>query len=67
MTYLKGLPQIIINPKNEAMQKATEASKQYKVLSQSYMNAVRILLGVLKSQEETEQNQLLAKLAEFTA
>lgn len=66
MTYLKTLPQILINPKNRSVQKTTEASKQYKILSQSYMNAIRIILGVLKTQEDSEQNALLAKLAEFT-
>lgn len=65
MVYLRSLPQIKVNPNNPSMQKLTEASKQYKILSQSYMNAVRILIGELKSKEESESNALLAKLAEF--
>lgn len=66
MEYLKSLPQIKLHPKDPSIQKLTEASKQYKILSQSYMNAIRIILSTLKNHEENEQNALLAKLAEFT-
>lgn len=65
MEYLKSLPQIKVNPNNQSMQKITEASKMYKVHSQSYMNALRILLGLLNKKEEKEQNALLSKLSEF--
>lgn len=47
MNELKKLPFIRHNPQNSAEQKATVASKQYKDLSQSYDNKIRILLSLL--------------------
>lgn len=65
MKYLRTLPQIQIHPKNNALQKKTEAAKLYKEYSQSYMNAIRILLGVLHKVDSSAQDELLKRLAEF--
>ena len=65
MQYLRTLPQIKIHPTNSAIQKKTEAAKLYKEYSQSYMNAVRILIGVLHKVDSSAQDDLLKRLAEF--
>ena len=65
MTQLKALPFISVHPKNPALQKTTSAAKQYKECSQSYMNATRILLNVLRKVESSEQDALLRRLEEF--
>ncbi len=65
MTQLKTLPFISVHPKNPALQKTTSAAKQYKECSQSYMNATRILLNVLRKVESSEQDALLKRLEEF--
>lgn len=65
MKYLRTLPQIQIHPKNNAMQKKTEAAKLYKEYSQSYMNAIRILVGILHKVDSSAQDDLLKRLAEF--
>ena len=65
MKYLRTLPQIQIHPKNNALQKKTEAAKLYKEYSQSYMNAIRILIGVLHKVDSSAQDELLKRLAEF--
>ena len=65
MKYLRTLPQIKIHPTNNALQKKTEAAKLYKEYSQSYMNAIRILLGVLHKVDSSAQDDLLKRLAEF--
>ena len=62
---LRKLPFIAQNPKNPAQMKTTPAAKLYKETSQSYMNAVRILLSVLRKADDTEQNELLRRLEEF--
>ena len=65
MEELRKLPFISVHPTNQAIQKSTAAAKQYKECSQSYMNGIRILLSILHKQDTTEQNELLAKLAQF--
>ena len=65
MKYLRTLPQIKIHPTNNAIQKKTEAAKLYKEYSQSYMNAIRILVGVLHKVDSSAQDELLKRLAEF--
>lgn len=67
MTELKGMPFIAVHPSNPAKQKSTPAAKQYKECSQSYMNAIRILVGILKKAETSAQDELLKRLEEFTA
>lgn len=65
MSELKKLPAVVYNPKNPAQQKATPAAKQYKECSQSYMNAIRILAGILKLSEPTAAEDLMKCLEEF--
>ena len=65
MERLKTLPFISVHPKNPALQKTTSAAKQYKECSQSYMNATRILLNVLRKVESSAQDELLKRLEEF--
>lgn len=65
MTELRALPFIRVHPKDRALMKSTPAAKQYKECQQSYMNAVRILLGVLNKAETSAQDELLKRLEEF--
>ena len=48
MKDLKELPFIRIHPNDQSIQQTTPAAKQYKEMSQSYMNAIRILSSILK-------------------
>lgn len=66
MTELKTMPFISVHPNNPALQKSTAAAKQYKECSQSYMNAIRILVAVLNKTESDAQDELLKKLGEFS-
>lgn len=59
MTYLKTLPFIRIHPKDNTKQEVTPASKQYKDLSQGYMNAIRILCALLHKDEGTEEDPVV--------
>ena len=65
MINLKKVPFIKINPKNQSQQKITPAAKLYKECSQSYMNAIRILLNSLRKVESSAANELLQRLKEF--
>ena len=65
MDELREMPFIAVHPKNPAMQRTTAAARQYKECSQSYMNAIRILAGVLNKVESTAQDELLKRLEEF--
>lgn len=65
MDELRQLPFIQIHPKNRAIQKVTPASRQYKECSQSYMNGIRILIGILKKDEPTAADELAKKLEDF--
>ena len=57
MKYLRTLPQIRVNPKNPAQQMTTPAAKLHKESSQSYMNAIRILCGLLNKQDTSAENE----------
>lgn len=48
---LRKLPFIRVHPKNPARQETTPAQKQYKELSQSYTNIIKVLLSVLNKVE----------------
>lgn len=65
MINLKKVPFIKINPKNQSQQKITPAAKLYKECSQSYMNAIRILLNSLRKVESSAADELLQRLKEF--
>lgn len=66
MAELKALPFVNVHPKNPAMQKTTSAAKLYKECSQSYMNAIRILAGILHKVESSAQDELMKMLEEFS-
>lgn len=66
MTMLRQMPFIHVHPRNPALQKTTAAAKQYKECSQSYMNAIRILAGILHKTDSTAQDELLKRLEEFS-
>lgn len=65
MVELKKLPFVSVHPTNPSLQKTTPAAKLYKECTQSYFNAIRILLNTLRKVEGAEQNSLLKKLGEF--
>ena len=65
MTRLRELPWVAVNPKNPAIQKETAAAKVYKGVASHYMNAIRILLNVLRKVESSAQDDLMRKLEEF--
>lgn len=65
MTELKKLPFIKIKPDNPQIQKTTPAAKLYKECSQSYMNAIRILLSIVKQEGESDADRLERLLSEF--
>lgn len=65
MEELKQMPFIAVHPRNPQLQRSTPAARQYKECSQSYMNAVRILLGVLMKVEPSAADELMEKLAAF--
>lgn len=67
MKELKQMPFITTHPRKPHMQKTTPAAKQYKECSQSYMNAIRILVSILRQQEISEQDEMLKRLEEFMA
>lgn len=66
MEALRELPFIAVHPKNPALQKTTPASRLYKQYATSYMNAIRILLNVLRKVDSDAQDDLLRRLEEFT-
>lgn len=66
MEKLKQLPFINIHPKKPALQKMTPAARLYKEYATSYMNAIRILLNILRKVESSAQDELLRKLEEFS-
>lgn len=65
MEALKKLPFLKIHPTRPELQKQTSAAKQYKECSQSYMNAVRILLSVLRKTDEDAAAELMKRLEDF--
>lgn len=66
MEELKRLPFINVHPKKPALQKVTPAARLYKEYATSYMNALRILLNILRKVESDAQNELVRRLEEFT-
>lgn len=66
MSDLKKVPFIKINPNNQNQQKITPAAKLYKEYSQSYMNAIRILVNILRKVDSSAADELLERLKEFT-
>ena len=66
MDELRSMPMIKINPRDPSLMKTTPAAKLYKECSQSYMNAVRILLSVIRDADQSAQDELLRKLEAFS-
>ena len=66
MEDLKKLPFINVHPKKPSLQKMTPAAKLYKEYATSYMNAIRILLNILRKVESSAQDDLMRRLKEFT-
>lgn len=65
MIELRKLPFVSVHPTNPSLQKTTPAAKLYKECTQSYFNAVRILLNTLRKVESSAQNELMKRLSEF--
>ena len=65
MDMLRSMPHIEIHPTNPQKMRSTAAAKQYKECSQSYMNAMRILLNVLRKVDSDAAGELLKRLEEF--
>ena len=65
MSALKKMPFLSVHPKNPDRMKITPAARLYKECSQSYMNAIRILLSSLRKVESNAEEELLKRLEEF--
>lgn len=65
MLELRKLPFIRTHPDDQSKQKPTTAARLYKECSQSYMNAIRILLSILNKTESTAQDELLKLLKNY--
>ena len=65
MSELREMPFISVNPKNKHQTKPTTYARQYKECLQSYKDAIRILINVLRKAEFAEQEELLKRLEEF--
>lgn len=65
MEELRTQPFIVHHPTRPGITKSTPAAKQYKECSQSYMNAVRILLNILRKTQTDAADELLKRLEEF--
>lgn len=58
LDYLKTLPFIIVKKDDPTKQKVTPAYKQYKDLSQSYLNALKVVNGALGIESESVESPL---------
>lgn len=58
LNYLRDLPKIRVNPADKSQQKATPAAKLYKEYLQQYLNAIKLLSGVTKTDVDTEESPL---------
>ena len=65
IAYYRSLPQIRIHHDDPTRQKPTAAAKLRKEASQSYMNAMRIILGVLNKSEPDAAEELMKRLEQF--
>ena len=65
MEELRKKPFLAVHPTRPELQRSTAAAKQYKECSQSYMNAIRILISVLHKIDSDEQEELMKRLEEF--
>ena len=51
LDQLKKLPFVRVHPKDKSRQEVTPAGKQYKDMTATYMNAIRILCSLLNKAE----------------
>ena len=58
LNYLRNLPKIRVNPADNSQQKTTPAAKLYKEYLQQYLNAIKLLSGVTKTDIDTEESPL---------
>ena len=65
LEYLKGLPQINVNPNNPYQQKTTPAAKQYKEFLQQYINCIKVLEQVSGEGSENEVSPLRRWAAKY--
>ena len=65
MLQLRSLPQIRVHPKDPSRQQVTAAGKRYREIMQTYTNAIKTLLSVLKNNGNDDGDELLRMLKEF--
>lgn len=65
MLQLRSLPQIRVHPKDPSRQQVTAAGKRYREIMQTYTNAIKTLLSVLKNNGSDDGDELLRMLKEF--
>ena len=58
LIFLRKLPKIRVNPADNSQQKITPAAKLYKEYLQQYLNAIKLLSGVTKTDIDTEESPL---------
>ena len=58
LNYLRDLPKIRVNPADKSQQKITPAAKLYKEYLQQYLNAIKLLSGVTKTDVDAEESPL---------
>ena len=58
LNYLRDLPKIRVNPADKSQQKITPAAKLYKEYLQQYLNAIKLLSVVTKTDVDTEESPL---------
>lgn len=58
LCFLRGLPKIRVNPANNSQQKITPAAKLYKEYLQQYLNAIKLLSGITKTDVDAEESPL---------
>ena len=58
LNILRPLPKIRVNPADNSQQKITPAWKMYKECVQQYLNAVKLLSGITKTDVDTEESPL---------
>ena len=58
LCFLRGLPKIRVNPADNSQQKITPAAKLYKEYLQQYLNAIKLLSGITKTDVDAEESPL---------
>jgi hypothetical protein len=58
LTELKKLPFIQVHPTKPELQRSTPASKQYKEFLQQYINAVKVIEGVIYRDKRLEGDEV---------